>query len=99
MGCLVLESSLSALSSCHANFCPTGLDLKQFSRTYNGSYGFNFILALSGAESFKNLNFTNFYLTNNLLIRDVTTFNNNEILPQKLYTPLNFGNCGDGQVI
>jgi len=98
MGCLVLESSLSALSSCHANFCPTGLDLKQFSRTYNGSYGLNFILALSGSESFKNLNFTNFYLTNNLLIRDVTTFNNNKILPEKFYTSLNFGNCGKGYI-
>ncbi len=63
MGALV-KSSLSALKSESAEICPVDLELDQFRRTYSGGGNFNFITALSGVQSFKNLNFTDFFLTN-----------------------------------
>ena len=94
MGCLI-KSSLSALSSVEATFCPTDLGLDQFTRTYNGGFYLNFIQALSGAQSFKNLNFTNFYLSNNVLLDDVTTFNHSKVKPQIFSTTLNFAQSGE----
>tara|TARA_R110002012_G_scaffold141520_2_gene299304 strand:- start:4368 stop:6779 length:2412 start_codon:yes stop_codon:yes gene_type:complete len=93
MGCLT-KSSLSALSSCAANLCPADLDLDQFSRTFNGNFNLNFVTALSGAQSFKNLNFTNFYLTNNVLLDDITTFNSAQIKPTWFSSSLLFANTG-----
>ena len=93
MGCLI-KSSLSALSSVEAAFCPTDLGLDQFSRTFNGGFRLNFIQALSGSQSFKNLNFTNFYLSNNVLLDDVTTFNHYKVKPQTFSTTLNFAQTG-----
>jgi len=88
MGCLV-KSSLSALSSVEATICPTDLTLDQFSQTFNGGYVLNFVSALSGIQDFKNLNFTNFYLTPNVLLDNITLqhhqiifyFLNQQILP------------------
>jgi len=93
MGCLT-KSSLSALSSVEAAFCPTNLGLDQFSRTFNGGFRLNFIQALSGSQSFKNLNFTNFYLSNNVLLDDVTTFNHSKVKPLTFSTTLNFAQSG-----
>ena len=93
MGCLI-KSSLSALSSTEATFCPADLSLDQFSRTFNGGFYLNFIQALSGTQSFKNLNFTNFYLSNNVLLDDVTTFNNSKVKPLTFSTALNFAQSG-----
>ena len=93
MGCLT-KSSLSALSSTEASFCPTDISLDQFSRTYNGGFNLNFIQALSGSRSFKNLNFTNFYLTDNYLLDDVTTFNSSRVKPLTFSTTLNFAQTG-----
>ena len=93
MGCLI-KSSLSALSSTEATFCPTDIGLDQFSRTYNGGFHLNFIQALSGSQSFKNLNFTNFYLSNNVLLDDVTTFNHSKVKPDTFSTTLNFAQTG-----
>ena len=59
MGYLI-KSSLSALSSIDATFCPKNVELDQYNSTFIGGFGFNFISALSGVQSFKNLNFTNF---------------------------------------
>ena len=87
MGCLT-KSSLSALSSTEASFCPTDISLDQFSRTYNGGFNLNFIQALSGSRSFKNLNFTNFYLTDNYLLDDVTTFNSSRVKPLTFSTTI-----------
>ena len=67
MGSLI-KSSLSALSSAEASFCPMNIALDQFPRTFNGGFKINFIQALSSSQSFKNLNYTNFYLTNNFLL-------------------------------
>ena len=94
MGCL-LKSSLSALSSVEATLCPTDLSLDQFTRTFNGGFYLNFIQALSGARSFKNLNFTNFYLTDNVLLDDVTTFNHSKVKPVTFSTSLNFAQSGE----
>jgi len=94
MGCLI-KSSLSALSSVEATFCPIDLGLDQFTRTYNGGFNLNFIQALSGSQSFKNLNFTNFYLSNNVLLDDVTTFNHYRVKPQTFSTALNFAQSGN----
>ena len=94
MGCLI-KSSLSALSSAEATFCPIDLGLDQFSRTFNGGFSLNFIQALSGSQSFKNLNFTNFYLSNNVLIDDVTTFNHYKVKPVSFSTTLNFAQSGN----
>jgi len=93
MGSLV-KSSLSALSSEEASFCPANIELDQFPRTFNGGFKLNFILALSGAESFQSLNYTNFYLTNNYLLDDITTYNTPRIKPSKYTTTLNFGTSG-----
>ena len=57
MGCLV-KSSLSALSSREAAVCPVDLTLDQYQQTYNGGFKLNFISALSGAQSFKKINFS-----------------------------------------
>jgi len=88
------KSSLSALSSCPAELCPKDVSLNQFSRTFNGSFSLNFIDALSGAQSFKNLNFTNFYLTDSILIDGVTSFQQTKIKPSEFSTTLNFAESG-----
>ena len=99
MGSLV-KSSLSALSSVRASLAPVGLELDQFGRSYNGDFGFNFVAALSGAEDFKNLNFTNFYLSNNILLDNVTSFTGDAspgqttILPNNFFSTLNFSQSG-----
>tara|TARA_R100000664_G_C2759116_1_gene148556 strand:+ start:8 stop:2323 length:2316 start_codon:yes stop_codon:yes gene_type:complete len=67
------------------------IELDQFPRTFNGGFKINFIQALSGAQSFKNLNYTNFYLTDNVLLDSVTTYNAPKIKPDKYTTTLNFG--------
>ena len=89
MGCLV-KSSLSALSSVEATICPTDLTLDQFSQTFNGGYVLNFVSALSGIQDFKNLNFTNFYLTNEFLLDDVTSTKEIKVKPDSFFTTLNF---------
>tara|TARA_R100000152_G_C6776511_1_gene205675 strand:- start:175 stop:2565 length:2391 start_codon:yes stop_codon:yes gene_type:complete len=99
MGSLV-KSSLSGLSSKSADITPKGLALKQFSRTFNGGGNLNFVHALCGAQDFKNLNYTNFYLSNNILLDNVVTYTGDTkpgkttILPEKFLTTLNFCNSG-----
>tara|TARA_R100001594_G_scaffold24155_2_gene47321 strand:- start:19362 stop:21749 length:2388 start_codon:yes stop_codon:yes gene_type:complete len=89
MGALV-QAGLSALKSETAEICPVDLDLDQFYRTYPGGYRFNFITALSGTQSFKNLNFTNFYLSNEYKLDNVTTFTGGRVIPEKIFSTLNF---------
>jgi hypothetical protein len=89
MGALV-QSSLSALKSETAEICPVDLDLNQFYRTYPGGFKFNFITALSGTQSFKNLNFTNLYLSNEYILDSVTTFTGGRVIPEKIFSSLNF---------
>ena len=90
MGSLV-KSSLSALSSAEASFCPMNIELDQFPRTFNGGFKINFIQALSSSQSFKNLNYTNFYLTDNYLLDNVTRYAAPNITPARYTTTLNFG--------
>ena len=97
MGCLV-KSSLSALSSREAAVCPVDLTLDQYQQTYNGGFKLNFISGLSGVRAFKNLNFTNFYLTDNLLLDSVATHNEIKIKPTKLLTTLNFTTSSENYV-
>ena len=89
MGCLI-KSSLSALSSVDANVCPIDMTLDQYKQTYNGGFNLNFISALSGIEDFKNLNFTNFYLTNEFLLDSVTSTTKTKVKPGSFFTTLNF---------
>tara|TARA_R110002020_G_scaffold278012_4_gene493424 strand:- start:3778 stop:6147 length:2370 start_codon:yes stop_codon:yes gene_type:complete len=98
MGCLV-KSSLSALSSVEATVCPTDLTLDQYTQTFNGGYTLNFVTALSGIQDFKNLNFTNFYLTNNFLLDSVTTHNQINIRPASYFTTFNFTASSDHYVL
>lgn len=93
MGTLA-KSSLSALSSCPAELCPSDVNLDQFIRTYNGGFKLNFIQALSGSQSFQNLNFTNFYLSDRILLDDVTTFTQTNIKPTEFASTLNFTQSG-----
>ena len=96
----LVKSSLSGLSSQRADISPKGLALKQFSRTFNGGGNLNFVHALCGSQDFKNLNYTNFYLSNNILLDNVTTYTGDTkpgkttILPEKFLTTLNFSNSG-----
>jgi len=89
MGALV-KASLSALKSESAEICPVDLELDQFKRTYSGGFDFNFVTALSGTQSFKNLNFTNFYLTDEYTLDRVTTFTGGRVVPRKIFSTLNF---------
>lgn len=89
MGALV-KASLSALKSESAEICPVDLELDQFKRTYSGGFDFNFVTALSGTQSFKNLNFTNFYLTDEYTLDRVTTFTGGRVIPRKIFSTLNF---------
>ena len=89
MGALV-KSSLSALKSESAEICPVDLELDQFRRTYSGGGNFNFITALSGVQSFKNLNFTDFFLTNEYTLDSVTQFTGGKVVPRKIFSGLNF---------
>tara|TARA_R110001583_G_scaffold11403_4_gene51626 strand:- start:3923 stop:6361 length:2439 start_codon:yes stop_codon:yes gene_type:complete len=93
MGTLA-KSSLSALSSCPAELCPKDLNLDQFIRTYNGEFKLNFIQALSGAQSFQKLNFTNFYLSDRVLLDGITTFTQTNIKPTEFSSTLNFAQSG-----
>ena len=99
MGFLI-KSSLSALSSERATVTPVGLKLDQFQRAYNGDFSFNFIAALSGSEAFNKLNFTNFYLSNNILLDNVTSYtgdpgpNQTTVLPDNFFSTLNFSQSG-----
>ena len=97
MGALV-QTGLSALKSEIAELCPVDLELNQFYRTYPGGYKFNFITALSGTQSFKNLNFTNFYLSDEYVLDRVTTFTGGRVIPKKIFSTLNFAAEGPGYV-
>ena len=93
MGCLV-KSSLSALSSVEANVCPSDLTLDQYYQTFNGDFQINFISALSGIQDFKNLNYSNFYLSNNFLLDNVTSFNEIKVKPDSFFNWLSsFFSC------
>ena len=98
MGCLV-KSSLSALSSVEATICPTDLTLDQYAQTFNGEYVLNFINALSGVQDFKNLNFTNFYLTDNVLLDNITTYKEINVKPSSFFTTLNFTTSSDNYLL
>jgi len=98
MGCL-LKSSLSALSSVEADCCPADLTLDQYRQTYNGGFSINFISALSGIQDFKNLNFTNFYLTDEYLLDNVTSFNEIKVKPDSFFTTFNFTTSSDNYLI
>ena len=98
MGCLV-KSSLSALSSVEANICPTDLSLDQYSQTFNGGFKFNFVSALSGTQDFKKLNFSNFYLTNEFLLDNVTSYNEVKVKPDSFYTTFNFSTSGNNYLL
>ena len=98
MGCLV-KSSLSALSSVEATICPTDLNLDQYSQTFNGGYVLNFINALSGIQDFKNLNFTNFYLTSNVLLDNITTHHEINVKPDSFFTTINFTTSSDNYLL
>tara|TARA_R110002020_G_scaffold137796_5_gene307394 strand:- start:10237 stop:12609 length:2373 start_codon:yes stop_codon:yes gene_type:complete len=95
MGALV-KASLSALKSESAEICPVDLELDQFYRTYSGGFNFNFITALSGTQSFKNLNFTNFYLTDEYTLDNVTEFTGGRVIPKKIFSSLNFSAEAEG---
>jgi len=109
MGCLV-KSSLSALSSVEAQgsvyggpggatICPTDLTLDQYSQTFNGGYVLTFINALSGIVDFENLNFTNFYLTDSVLLDNITTHREINVKPDAYFTTLNFTTSGDNYLL
>ena len=98
MGCLV-KSSLSALSSVEANICPADLSLNQYSQTFNGGFKFNFVSALSGTQDFKKLNFSNFYLTNEFLLDNVTSYNEVKVKPDSFYTTFNFSTSGNNYLL
>tara|TARA_R110001583_G_scaffold1488_3_gene11648 strand:- start:1011 stop:3377 length:2367 start_codon:yes stop_codon:yes gene_type:complete len=98
MGCLV-KSSLSALSSVEATICPTDLTLDQYSQTFNGGYALTFVNALSGTQDFKNLNFTNFYLTDNVLLDNITTHKEINVKPDSYFTTLNFTTSGHNYLL
>jgi|TARA_R110001583_G_scaffold46172_6_gene145113 hypothetical protein len=89
-----VKSGLSALSSCPAKLCPKDVSLDQFVRTYNGDFKLNFIQALSGAQSFQNLNFTNFYLSDRVLLDTITTTKKTTIEPTEFSSTLNFAQSG-----
>ena len=95
MGALV-KASLSALKSESAEICPVDLELDQFRRTYSGGFNFNFITALSGTQSFKNLNFTNFFLTDEYTLDSVTEFTGGRVIPKKIFSALNFSAESEG---
>ena len=95
MGALV-KASLSALKSESAEICPVDLELDQFRRTYSGGFNFNFITALSGTQSFKNLNFTNFFLTDEYTLDSVTHFSGGRVIPKKIFSALNFSAESEG---
>ena len=95
MGALV-KASLSALKSESAEICPVDLELDQFNRTYSGGFNFNFITALSGTQSFKNLNFTNFFLTDEYTLDSVTKFTGGRVIPKKIFSALNFSAESEG---
>ena len=109
MGCLV-KSSLSALSSVEAQgsvyggtggatLCPTDLTLDQYSQTFNGGYVLTFINALSGIVDFENLNFTNFDLTESVLLDNITTHKEINVKPDAYFTTLNFTTSGDNYLL
>ena len=98
MGSLV-KSSLSALSSCPAELCPKDVSLNQFVRTFNGGFKLNFIDALSGSQSFSKLNFTNFYLSDKILLDNVTTFTQTTIKPTEFSSTLNFAESANEYLI
>jgi len=98
MGCLI-QTSLSALSSVEATICPTDLTLDQYAQTFNGGYVLNFVTALSGVRDFKNINFTNFFLTNNVLLDSITTHKEINVKPDSYFTTLNFTTSGNNYLL
>ena len=98
MGTLV-KSALSALSSCPAELCPKDVSLNQFIRTYSGKFKLNFIDALSGSQSFANLNFTNFYLSDRVLLDNVTSFTETTIKPEEFASTLNFAESANEYLV
>lgn len=68
-----------------------GISFKQFKRNYSGNYNLNFANALSGAVDFKNKNFTNFYLTNNVKFSDVYDLDADILKSTSITTNIRFG--------
>jgi hypothetical protein len=68
-----------------------GISFKQFKRNYSGNYNLNFANALSGAVDFKNKNFTNFYLTNNVKFSDVYDIGADTLKSTSITTSIRFG--------
>jgi hypothetical protein len=86
--------ALLSLSSIKPTFFETSLKnvgFKQYSRTYPGNYNWNFVTALSSCRGFKNINYSNIYLTPNQKITNVLI---NEIDNSKanvVFGPVNIG--------
>lgn len=63
----------------------------QFERTYTGNFKFSFPLILSGCNDAKTLNYSNFYLSNDLLLSDVISREEERIKSTNFQTTLRFG--------
>lgn len=85
------KQGLSALTPSTATSNVDGLSIKQFKRSYNGDYEFNFITALSGVLDFQTKTYTNFYLTREATLDTFIDVENTNISPTKLFTTLQYG--------
>lgn len=85
------KQGLSALTPNTATSNVDGLTIKQFKRSYNGDYEFNFITALSGVLDFQTKTYTNFYLTKEATLDTFIDVENTNIAPSKIFTTLQYG--------
>jgi hypothetical protein len=69
----------------------SGLEFKQFKRTYPGNYVINFSTCLSGINDFKTKNFSNFYLTNEWKISDVLNIDDSPTKTTNIFGKISFG--------
>ena len=62
--------SLSALTSSEASLNVNSIELLQHRKSYSGGYSFNFVDAFRNIVDVENLNYSNFYLTQNVLLEN-----------------------------
>ena len=84
------KHSLSAFDSPSVLACIDNVTLKQSQKTLNGGYAINFVDALSCVNSFKNLNYSNFFLTPSIKLSDVVDVTSNIFKPTSIFTAINF---------
>ena len=87
-----MDVSVEKLSSCKPReFTNDSNTLKKYGRYYDGGLSLNFYNAFSKIRDVKHKNYSTFYLTDEVLLNDITETIKDDIKADAILTKLNFG--------